>query len=137
MKSRCADSRRGGSGYERRYPRIDAVDAVSCRPNFAVLCYSGYLKREDRDEVSEGIHIPAVTPPVFLTHASDDSESDVAHSVVMYLALRRAVVPTELHVYATGEYDFGVRQNDQLPASWPQLCLNWLRSGNLLASSTG
>jgi acetyl esterase/lipase len=116
------------------YPPIDAIDAVSCRPDFAVLCYSGYLKAEDRDEVAAGIHIPADTPPVFLAHTSDDSISEVAHSVIMYLALHRAGVPAELHVYATGEHDFGVRRNDKLPSSWPQLCLNWLRSRDLISA---
>ncbi len=72
---------------QRRYQSIDAIDAVSCRPDFAVLCYSGYLKDGDRDVVLSGIDIPANTPPVFLTHASDDSESDVAHSVIMYLGV--------------------------------------------------
>jgi acetyl esterase/lipase len=117
---------------ERSYPQIDAIDAVSCRPDFAVLCYSGYLKAADRDEVAAGVRIPADTPPVFLAHASDDSISDVAHSVIMYLALHRAGVPAELHVYASGEHDFGVRDNDNLPSSWPRLCLNWLRSRDLL-----
>jgi acetyl esterase/lipase len=121
------------SFHERRYPPIDAIDAVSCRPDFAVLCYSGFLKADNRDEVWPGIRIPPDTPPVFLTHASDDSIADVAHSVVMCRALQRAGVPTELHVYATGEHDFGVRQNDKLPSSWPQLCLNWLRSRDLLS----
>jgi acetyl esterase/lipase len=121
------------SFHERRYPPIDAIDAVSCRPDFAVLCYSGFLKANDRDEVWPGIRIPPDTPPIFLTHASDDSIADVAHSVVMCRALQRAGVPTELHVYATGEHDFGVRQNDKLPSSWPQLCLNWLRSRDLLS----
>ena len=122
---------------DRSYRPIDAIDAVSCRPDFAVLCYSGYLKDRDRDEISEGIHMPADTPPVFLAHASDDSESDVAHSVIMYLALHRAGVPTELHVYETGEHDFGVRQAGELPSSWPQLCLKWLRSRGLLSAPPG
>jgi acetyl esterase/lipase len=124
------------SFHERHYPQIDAIDAVSCRPDFAVPCYSGYLKADNRDEISEGIRIPADTPPVFLAHASDDSISEVAHSVVMYLALHRAGVPTELHVYATGEHDFGVRLNGKLPSTWPQLCLNWLRSRDLLSAPT-
>jgi hypothetical protein len=51
----------------------------------------------------------------------------------MYQALHRAGVPAELHVYATGEHDFGVRHNDKLPSSWTQLCLNWLRSRDLLS----
>jgi acetyl esterase/lipase len=116
-------------------PKIDALDATSCRADFAVLCYSDYLKANDRDEIWEGIHIPPDTPPIFLTHASDDSESEVAHSVIMYLALHRAGIRAELHVYTSGEHDFGVRQNDKLPSSWPHLCLDWLRSLNLLSSA--
>ena len=117
---------------ERRYEPIDAADKVSCRPDFAVPCYSGYLKADDRDEVSEGIHIPADTPPVFLTHTSDDSESSVEHSVIAYLALHRAGIPTEMHVYATGEHDFGVRENESLPSRWTGLLLRWLWSRRLL-----
>lgn len=78
------------------------------------------------------MHIPGDAPPVFLAHASDDSISEVAHSVITYLALHRAGVPAELHVYAIGEHDFGVRHNEKLPSSWPQLCLIWLRSRDLL-----
>lgn len=122
---------------ERSYPQIDAVDNVSCRPDFAVLCYSGYLKESDCDRISNGIHIPPDTPPVFLTHASDDSESDVAHSVIAYLGLHRAGVPTELHVYASGEHDFGVRRDGKLPSSWPQLCLDWLHSLGLYNAPSG
>jgi acetyl esterase/lipase len=118
--------------HARRYPPIDAIDTVSCRPDFAVLCYSGYLKADDRDEIAAGIDIPADAPPVFLAHASDDSIAEVAHSVVMYLALHRAGVPAELHIYSSGEHDFGVRLNEKLPSSWPELCLNWLRSRDLL-----
>jgi acetyl esterase/lipase len=118
----------------RGYGDVDAVDATSCRPDFAVLCYSGYLKENGRDAVREGILIPADTPPIFLAHASDDSQAgaEVENSVIMYLALHRAGVPAELHVYASGEHDFGVRDNGGLPATWPQLFLNWLSSLKLL-----
>jgi acetyl esterase/lipase len=125
------------TSFERRtYERIDAVDDVSCRPDFAVLCYSGYLKAKDKDEIWPGTHIPARTPPIFLAHANDDSPkvggSDAENSAIMYLALKRAAVPVELHIYASGNHDFGVRQNGTLPSSWPQLCVNWLRSLDLL-----
>jgi acetyl esterase/lipase len=121
------------TGFEKRmYEPIDAIDDASCRPDFAVLCYSGYLNAKDKDEISSAIRIPADTPPIFLAHSSDDSISDAEHSLFAYLALKRAGVPAELHVYATGEHDFGVRQNQKLPSSWTQLCLNWLRSQQLL-----
>ena len=121
---------------KRLYEPIDAVDEVSCRPDFAVLCYSGYLKAKDKDEIRPGLRIPADTPPIFLAHASDDNESyggsDAENSAVMYLALKRAGVPAELHIYATGDHDFGVRQNEKLPSSWTRLCVSWLRSRDLL-----
>jgi acetyl esterase/lipase len=117
---------------KRSYAKIDAIDAVSCRPDFAILCYSGYLKDDHSDVLWPGLHIPANTPPIFLVHASDDSTSASENSAIMYLALKRAGVPVEMHIYATGEHLFGVRQDSNLPASWPPLCLNWLRSLGLL-----
>jgi acetyl esterase/lipase len=125
------------TGFSKRlYEPIDAVDQVSCRPDFAVMCYSGYLKVKGKDETRPDLRIPADTPPILLAHASDDGEhhggSDAENSVFMYLALKRAGIPTELHVYATGDHDFGVRQNEKLPSSWTQLCVNWLRSRGLL-----
>jgi len=125
------------TSFEKRlYERIDAVDDVSCRPDFAVGCYSGYLKAKDKDEIAAGLRIPAGTPPILLTHATDDSEkvggSNAEHSAFMYIALKRAGVPVELHIFASGNHDFGVRQNEKLPSSWTQLCLNWLRSFGLL-----
>jgi acetyl esterase/lipase len=126
---------------KRTYEPIDAIDEVSCRPDFAVCCYSGYLKPKDKDGIRSDIHIPADTPPIFLAHASDDRESYGGsiseNSVFMYLALKRAGIPAELHVYATGDHDFGVRQNQKLPSSWPQLCVNWLRSRGLLTAEVG
>jgi acetyl esterase/lipase len=129
------------TSFEKRtYEPIDAIDEVSCRPDFAVLCYSGYLKAKDKDEIWPGLRIPANTPPILLAHANDDSEdvggSNAENSAFMYIALKRAGIPVELHIYASGNHDFGVRQNEKLPSSWPQLCVNWLRSQGLLKPSS-
>lgn len=125
-----------GGFTRRKYDPIDAIDRVSCRPDFAVLCYSGYFKSQDRDELRPEIVIPAGMPPIFLAHASDDHTghggSLAENSVLLYLALHRARVPAELHVFATGDHDFGVRQNERLPSSWPRLCVRWLESRGLL-----
>jgi acetyl esterase/lipase len=125
------------TGFERRrYEPIDEIDKVSCRPDFAVLCYSGYFKARDKDELRHGFSFPKETPPFFLAHTSDDNEgyggSVSENSVLMYLALKRAGIPAELHVFATGDHDFGVRQNDKLPSSWTRLCVRWLQSQGLL-----
>lgn len=121
---------------QRRYDPIDAVDEVSSRPDFAVGVYSGYFKVRDKDELRADMKIPQTTPPIFLTHASDDRESYGGslseNSVIMYLALKRAGIPTEMHIYATGDHDFGVRRDAKLPATWTGLCERWLESFGLL-----
>ena len=114
------------------YERQDGTDDLSPRPDFAVGCYSGYLKARDEDRANPEIPIPAGMPPVLLAHSTDDSVSDVENSVFMYLALKRAGAPVELHAFATGEHDFGVRRSDKLPSAWTDLCLRWLRSRGLL-----
>jgi len=121
---------------KRTYEPIDDVDKISCRPDFAVAVYSGYLKPKDRDELSPGLRVPAGTPPIFLAHGGDDLISPPEHSVVMYLALRRAGVPAELHVYARAAHDFGVRPSDQPCTTWTQSCATWLRHQGFLKPKT-
>lgn len=121
----------------RLYAPVDAMDQASCRPDFAIGCYSGYFKENERDALGTGLRIPPDSPPVMFVHASDDSVSDPENSVIPYLAFKRAGIPAELHVYATGEHDFGVRKTDKLPSSWTELALRWLRSLGLYADPRG
>lgn len=121
------------------YEPIDSIDEISGRPNFAIACYPGYFKDKENDALRPDLSLPPDMPPVFLAHASDDDPSrngsDAENSVFLYLALKRAGLPVEMHIYATGDHDFGVRQNEKLPSSWTSLCLNWLRSYELLPSA--
>lgn len=116
------------TNFEKRtYEAIDDIDKVDCRPDFAIGVYSGYLKAKDKDELAPGLRIPARTPPIFLAHGGDDIISTPEHSLFMYLALKRAGVPAELHIYAGCAHDFAVRPNDRPCATWTQSCVAWMR----------
>jgi acetyl esterase/lipase len=121
---------------KRTYEPVDDLDNISCRPDFAILVYPGYLKAKDKDELAPGLQIPAGTPPVFLAHGGADLISPPEHSVVMYLALRRAGIPAELHIYGLAAHDFGVRPSDQPCSTWTESCANWLRFQGFLGPST-
>jgi acetyl esterase/lipase len=121
------------TSFEKRtYKPIDAIDKISCRPDFAVAVYPGYLKAKDKDELAPGLRIPARTPPIFLAHGGADLISDPEHSLVMYRALKRAGVPAELHIYATAAHDFGVRPSDHPCSTWTRSCADWLRQQGFL-----
>ena len=119
---------------KRNYEPIDDVDKVSSRPDFVVPVYSGYLKAKDKDELAPGLHVPPRTPPVFLVHGSDDIVSPPEHSVFMYLALKRAGIAAELHLYATATHDFGVRGSDHPYSTWTESCARWMRHQGFLKS---
>src|SRR5204863_1282319 len=103
---------------KRSYEPIDDIDKISCRPDFAIPVYSGYLKAKDKDELAPGLRIPSGTPPVFLAHGGADIISPPENSVLMYLALKRAGIPAELHVYAGAAHDFAVRQVGHPCSPW-------------------
>lgn len=125
------------TSFDRRsYEPIDEVDTISCRPDFAIGVYSGYLKAKDKDEIAPGLRIPTATPPIFLAHGGDDIISPPEHSVLMYLALKKAGIPAELHIYATAAHDFGVRPIDHPCATWTQACVTWLGHQGFLKLST-
>jgi pimeloyl-ACP methyl ester carboxylesterase len=86
-------------------------------------------------EFSAGLRIPSGTPPVFLVHGGDDLISPPEHSVFMYLALKRAGIPAELHIYANTAHDFAVRPGGRPYAAWTESCARWLRDQGFLGGS--
>ncbi|HUR46919.1 MAG TPA: alpha/beta hydrolase [Candidatus Saccharimonadales bacterium] len=117
------------TSFEKRtYVPVDDADKFSCRPDFAVPVYSGYLKAKDKDELAPGLRVPPGTPPVFLVHGGEDLISPPENSVLMYLALKKAGVSAELHVYANTAHDFGVRTNDRPHSRWTEACADWMRA---------
>lgn len=121
------------SNFDRRaYPALDAADKLSCRPDFAVLIYPAYLVAKGSEDLAPDIRVSKESPPTFFVHAGDD-RVPADNSVRMYLALRRAGVPAELHVYAMGGHGFGLRPSAQPVSTWPQRCADWLRTQGVLA----
>jgi acetyl esterase/lipase len=127
---------------ERGYEPVDEIDKVSCRPDFAGAIYPGYLieqaragVEEKKDVLAPYMRIPKDTPPIFLVHANDDSMAGAENSLVMYMALKRANIPAELHLYAQGEHGFGVRKNDLPCSTWPERFIDWLKAQGMIRPS--
>jgi acetyl esterase/lipase len=106
---------------QRTYPPVDAADKLSCRPDFAIALYPGHLwahedeDRGTRDETDlrmrPDIQVRADTPPTFLLQAEDDQVDGVEQSLAYYVALHKAGVPTEMHLYAQGGHAFGLAEH--------------------------
>jgi acetyl esterase/lipase len=130
---------------QRTYARVDAADALSSRPDFAIAVYPGHLwVHEDEDDATRNqedlslrpdIRVRADTPPTFLLQAENDDVDGVRQSLAYYVALQEAGVPTEMHLYAQGGHAFGLRPS-RLPIShWPALVEQWLHTIGMLGPS--
>jgi acetyl esterase/lipase len=116
---------------KRAYNLVDASDQASCRPDFAVVIYPGGVVKRGTAELSPEIRVTPQTPPCFFAQAHDD-RVNAENSVAMYLALKRAGVSAELHIYASGGHGFGMRPTGKPVATWPDLCRDWMQSRGLL-----
>jgi acetyl esterase/lipase len=131
----------------RTYPPIDAADALSSRPDFAVAIYPGHLwVHEDENHSTRNqedlslrpdIRVRADTPPTFLLQAENDDVDSVEQSLAYYVALQKAGVPTELHLYAKGGHAFGLRSTNLPIGRWPELVEQWLHTIRMLGPQQG
>ena len=116
----------------RVYPKLDDADAISSRPNFAIIIYPGYLTvKEDGDKVAPELKITKDTPSTFLAISQDDPVR-VENAIYYYLALKQANVPSELHVYPEGGHGYGLRRTEQFVTTWPDRAADWMRGRGLL-----
>lgn len=113
---------------------MDAADKVDCRPDFTVAIYPGGVVKRDTAELRPEIRITSQTPPTFLAHAGNDPVS-VENSVALYLALKHAGVPAELHIYSTGGHGFGMRPSDNPCSTWPQRRADWMRVQKIIPAA--
>jgi acetyl esterase/lipase len=129
----------------------DPIDRISCRPDFMVLAYpvisfttshvhSGSRRNLLGDTPDEALveslsnekQVTKDTPPTFLVHTNEDAGVPPENSVLFYLALRKAGVPAELHIYEKGRHGLGLGGGDAAFATWPAHCITWLRVRGLL-----
>jgi endo-1,4-beta-xylanase len=97
----------------------DPIDRVSSRPDFQVPIYAGGLDQSPPNTSND-------TPPTLLIAAVDDRDSIAIGSAELYLALRKASVPVELHIYGSGGHGFGLRPGDRAVDKWPERLVDWL-----------
>ena len=113
---------------QRLYDPIDEADKVSCRPDFAVIVYPGYLALSEQNFVPNAkILVTSQTPPSFIVQAEDDPVH-VENSTVYFLALKNAKVPAEMHLYANGGHGYGLRRTELPITAWPKLVETWLQT---------
>ncbi len=130
----------------------DAIDRVSCRPDFAIFCYpvislsdesivhkgsrSNLLgddpTKEMVDFLSNDQQVTSKTPPTFLWHTGEDRGVPPQHSVQFYLACLKAGVPAELHIYEKGPHGIGLGKKFPAAGQWSVQCEAWLRGRGLL-----
>jgi acetyl esterase/lipase len=129
----------------------DPIDRASCRPDFMVLVYPvisftteythvgsrNNLVGKDADaklveSLSNDLQVTGATPPTFLVHTNEDTAVPPENSVLFYMALRRAKVPAEMHVYEKGPHGLGLGPRDPAFSTWPQHCITWLRGRGIL-----
>ena len=117
---------------QRLYDSVDAADNVSCRPDFAVIVYPGYLAIAEQNMAPNAeIQPTEKTPPSFIVQSEDDPVH-VENSTVYFLALKNAKVPAELHIYSDGGHGWGLRPTNQPVTHWPKLVEAWLHTIHII-----
>jgi acetyl esterase/lipase len=125
---------------------LDEVDRQSSRPDFLILAYpvitmtdpsvhSGsklYLLGEKPDpdlarSLSLETQVTSQTPPTFLFATTDDKTVPIANSVMFYMALVRAGVPAEIHLFQHGAHGAGLAASNPQLSIWPDLLIKWMR----------
>jgi acetyl esterase/lipase len=129
----------------------DPLNRLSSRPDFAILAYpvisftTEYVHKGSRrnllgepyDEklatsLSNETRVTPETPPTFLFHTNEDTGVPPENSVLYYLALRKAGVPAEMHIYERGQHGVGLALKDPILSSWAGRLADWFKTRELL-----
>lgn len=118
---------------KRCYAPLDKADEFSCRPDFTVLVYPAYLG-DKQCQLATEIPVSAKTPPAFLVQTQDD-KSFIYSSVTYYMALLKAGVAAEIHLFPKGGHGYGLRPSPNAVSNWPELCHTWLKKTGVLGEA--
>ncbi len=129
----------------------DVVDRANSRPDFAILGYPVISMTEAwahqgskthllgdsappdlAKSLSMELAVTAQTPPTFIFHTNADTAVPAENSVHYYLALRKAGVAAEMHIFESGPHGVGLAMDDPALNEWPKLLINWLRAHKFL-----
>lgn len=122
---------------EKTYEAIDEADRSSCRPDFLVPIYPAYLgDPDDPDRLSPLVNVTKDMPPTFIAITYDDKDRAI-FAALLFVALKKAGIPAELHVYAKGGHGYGLRPSDNPVSNWPKRCEAWLRVSGFLDRQNG
>jgi acetyl esterase/lipase len=129
----------------------DPIERETSRPDFAILAYpvitmtAAWTHQGSKTNLlgatpdpslaanlSNETQVTPQTPPTFLFHTNADTTVPVENSVQYFLALRRAGVAAELHIFKDGAHGVGLAMQDPPLSEWPKTLANWLRASGLL-----
>lgn len=124
----------------------DAIDRLSCRPDFAVLLYPvigmenawshrGSVRRllgenpsrELRQRCATHLRITPETPPIFLVHASDDQAVPLQNATEFMNACAQKNVPVRAAIFPTGGHGFGA-QGRGAAVGWMAQLEDWMKA---------
>jgi acetyl esterase/lipase len=129
----------------------DVIDRASSRPDFLILGYpvissdpairhAGSFRNLLGDnpdpklleDLSNELRVTPQTAPTFIFQTNADTTVVPENSVRFYLALRKAKVAAEMHIFENGPHGVGLSLDDPALSLWPTLLTNWLRGRGLL-----
>lgn len=127
------------------YQFTDDIDKVSSKPNFGIVFFPGHMlvHADGPYGLNKTLPVDSFTPPTFILQAGNDPIDPIENSLVYYMALQKAKVHAEYHIYAEGGHAFGLNRTaldnpnwDKLPiADWEPLVLRWLQTIGMIAGT--
>ena len=99
-----------------------------------MLIYPAGLAERGKEEqgLLPFVKVTKDTPPMFLAHAYDDNLSPL-NSALLFVELKKAKVPAELHIYSRGGHGYGLRQTENPVTTWNHRCAEWMKREGYLS----